>query len=131
METIDHLFFKCHLAKLVWGLLKNVFSLGSCPSSLENLSVTWMQGKGPMSSRLIMFFFAGFAWALWVTRNKMTIDIKTPADVIYTAISLLQRWSVLLKEKDRERVAQALEAIRRWMKSFKPKTTSATHVSEI
>jgi primosomal protein N' len=80
-----------------------------------------------------MFFFAGFAWALWNTRNKMAIEkifVKAPTDVIYMAISFMQRWSVLLKEKDRDRVAQALEAILSWMKNFKPKTTTATDVFE-
>ena len=104
VETVNHLFFKCHLAKLVWGLLQNIFELDSCPRSLEDLSITWLQGKGPLPNRLIIFFFAGFAWALWTTRNKMAIEksfVKTPTDVIYVAISLLQRWSVLLKEKDK------------------------------
>ena len=60
-----------------------------------------------------MFFFAGFAWALWITWNKMAIEktfVKLPTDVIYVAISFLQRWSILLKEKDKERVWQVLEA---------------------
>ena len=124
VETVNHLFFKCHLAKLVWGLLQNIFELDSCPRSLEDLSITWLQGKGPLPNRLIIFFFAGFAWALWTTRNKMAIEksfVKTPTDVIYVAISLLQRWSVLLKEKDRERVSQASEAILRWLKNFSPR----------
>jgi len=93
-----------------------------------------MQGKGPLLNRLVIFLFAGFAWALWTTRNKMAIEksfIKTPTDVIYVAVSLLQRWSVLLKEKDKERVSQALEAILRWLKNFKPKATTATDVFEI
>jgi CRISPR/Cas system-associated protein Cas7 (RAMP superfamily) len=51
--------------------------------------------------------------------------------VIYVAVSLLQRWSILLKEKDKERVSQALEAILRWLKNFKPKTTTTTDVFEI
>jgi CRISPR/Cas system-associated protein Cas7 (RAMP superfamily) len=81
-----------------------------------------------------MFFFAGFTWALWTTRNKMAIEksfVKASTDVIYVAVSLLQRWSILLKEKDKERVSQALEAILRWLKNFKPKTTTTTDVFEI
>jgi CRISPR/Cas system-associated exonuclease Cas4 (RecB family) len=86
------------------------------------------------SSWLIIFFFAGFTWALWTTRNKMATEksfIKSPTDVIYVATSFLQRWSVLLKEKDRERVQQVLEAIVKWLKNFKPKSTTATDVFEI
>lgn len=102
--------------------------------SLEDLSSLWLQGKGPLPNLLTMFVFAGFAWSLWLTRNKMATEksfVKSPTDVMYMAISLLQRWSILLKEKDRERVSQVLEAILRWLKDFKPKTTSATDVFEI
>jgi hypothetical protein len=134
VETVNHLLFKCHLAKLVWSMLQNIFELDFCPRSLEDLSIIWLQGKGPLPNRLVMFFFAGFTWALWTTRNKMAIEksfVKASTDVIYVAVSLLQRWSILLKEKDKERVSQALEAILRWLKNFKPKTTTTTDVFEI
>ena len=32
------------------------------------------------------------------------IFIKMPTDVIYVAMSFLQRWSIFLKEKDKEHV---------------------------
>lgn len=134
VETINHLFFKCHLARLVWGMLQNIFELGSCPRSVEDMSVLWLQGKGPLPKRLVMWLFAGFAWVLWTTRNKMAIEktfVKLPTDVVYVAISLLQRWSILLKEKDKERMLQVLETIQSWLKNFKPKMTSATDVFEI
>lgn len=57
--------------------------------------------------------------------------IKSPSDVIHIAISLMQRWSLLLKEEDKLSVSQILEAILGWMKCFKPKTTAATDVFEI
>jgi hypothetical protein len=61
-------------------------------------SSDWLQGKGPLPARLLMFIFADLAWALWTTRNKMTIEknfSKTPTDVIYVALSLMQQWSIL------------------------------------
>jgi hypothetical protein len=64
----------------------------------------------------------------------MTIErnfIKAPIDVLYTAISFLQRWSICLEEEDREQVSQALEAMLSWMKHFKPRSTMATDVFEI
>jgi len=126
--------FSCHLARLVWGVLQDIFELDFLPRSIEDMSMTWLHGTGPLPKRLMMFFFAGFAWALWITRNKMAIEktfVKMPTDVIYVAISFLQRWSILLKEKDKERVWQVLEAIRRWLKDFKPKISTATDVFEI
>ena len=58
---------------------------------------------------MIMFTFAGFAWALWTTRNKMAIEKgfpKAPTDIIYVALTLMQKWSILLKEEDREKLAE-------------------------
>lgn len=37
IESIDHIFFDCHLAKLGWGIIKEVFSLTDYPRSMEEL----------------------------------------------------------------------------------------------
>ena len=106
-EHINHLLFHCYLAKMCWGLTCIVFGLDPCPS-VDDLLSSWLQGMGPLPSKLVLFLFAGFAWTLWITRNKMAIENvfpKAPTDVIYTAVSLMQRWCVLLKEKDRERIS--------------------------
>jgi len=82
-------------------------------------SSDWLQGKGPLPARLVMF--AGFAWALWTTRNKMAIEKsfpKTPTDVIYLALSLMQKWSILLKEEDKRSVMQVKESLLGWLKAF-------------
>ena len=78
--------------------------------------------------------FAGFSWAIWTTRNKMAIEKKipkAPSDVIYCAISLMQKWSLLLKEEDRETFDQAKDAIIKWMKSFQPNTIVVSDIVEI
>jgi hypothetical protein len=65
-------------------------------------SSDWLQGKGPLPARLVMFIFAGFAWALWTTRNKMAIEKsfpKTPTDVIYLALSLMQNGTFYLRRR--------------------------------
>lgn len=40
-------------------------------------------GQGPLPRRLIVFGFAGFAWALWTCRNK--IEIKKMLCIIVHA----------------------------------------------
>ena len=133
-EHINHLLLNCHLAKLTWGIICSVFGLGSCPSSIDDLLGSWLQGMGPLPSKLVLFLFAGYAWMPWITRNKMVIEKvfpKAPTDVIYNAISLMQRWCTLLKEKDRERITQVLEVILSWLKNFRPNSTSATDVFEL
>jgi hypothetical protein len=48
-----------------------VLNLASVPMSIKEFSDVWLQGKWPLPIRLVKFLFAGFAWALWTTRNKM------------------------------------------------------------
>jgi hypothetical protein len=81
-----------------------------------------------------MFLFAGFAWTLWVTRNKMAIEKhfpNAPSDVLFDALSLLQRWSILLKESDRWKVLQAKDGLICWMRSFDPSLVMSTDVFEL
>lgn len=94
LESIDHIFFKCHLAKYIWSFIKEVCQLNSYPTSLDDFNSTWLMGKGPFPIWLIIFLFVGFVWALWTSRNKMTINKKFPKypiDVIFIALSLMQK----------------------------------------
>jgi len=129
LEDIHHIMFTCHLARLVWGMLQDIYCLQNIPKSLGDFSSLWLLGKGPWPKRLIVFVFASFAWALWTCRNKMRIEKKfpkVPTDVIYTGISFMQQWSYLLKEDDRERINQMKEDVLMWLKEFKNK--SNTHL---
>jgi hypothetical protein len=63
METVEHILFKCHQANLEWGLIKEVFKLKYSPVPLMEFSSYWLLGKGAMAKRLMIFVFAGFAWA--------------------------------------------------------------------
>ena len=64
----------------------------------------------------------------------MAIEQRFPkalTDVIYVALSLLQKWGVLLKEVDRQRVLHVKDDIMSWMKSFKPSLLESTDIFEI
>ena len=43
----------------------------------------------------------------------------------------MQKWSILLKEADRDKMAHVKEGIMSWMKSFKPRGVAPTDVFEI
>ena len=55
---------------------------------------------------------------------------KAPTNVMHIALSLLQKWSILLRE-DRERLGSMKEAISQWMKLFKPTSVMLSDVVEI
>jgi hypothetical protein len=56
LESIDHIFFGCVLAKMIWAILKDVFYLAWIPRSLEDFSEDWLQGKGPCHRSLLCSF---------------------------------------------------------------------------
>lgn len=56
---------------------------------------------------------------------------KMPTDVLYTAMSLMQKWSILLKAEDKEQVLQVKESIMGWLRDFKPSTTTCSDIVEI
>jgi hypothetical protein len=135
LETVDHIFFKCPMAVFVWSFIKDAFNLDSYPTSLGDFCHKWLMGKkGPLPIKLIIFLFAGFTWTLWNTRNKMAISKmfpKSPSDVVYNALSSMQKWSAALKEKDQERFTNLKNVAMGWLKEFKPTTTFLSDVYEI
>jgi hypothetical protein len=119
---------------MIWGFLKDIFKWESYPHSVKELTETWLSGKGPQPVKLTLFVFAGFAWAIWNNRNKMCIEHKfpkRPADVVYVALSYMQKWEPLLREDGRLHCSQMKDDILRWMKDFTPSSTTATDVGKI
>ena len=93
-----------------------------------------VRGQGASTKKLIIFLFSAFAWALWITRNKIAIEKKfpkAPIDVIYIALFLIQKWSVLLREKDQKQIIQAKEDILNWLKTFKMNPILQSDVIEL
>ena len=130
---MNHIFFGCLMAKLIWGIAKEVFHLVTYPRSVDHFSGVWLQGKGLLPVKLLMFVFAGFSWAIWTTGNKMAIEKRSPrapTDVVYVALTLLQKWSIMLKEVDGERILSVKEEVLQWKKSFKPSVVELSDIGE-
>ena len=56
---------------------------------------------------------------------------NVPTDVMHIALSLLQKWSILIREADRERLGRVKEAILHWMKLLKPTSVMLSNIVEI
>jgi hypothetical protein len=50
---------------------------------------------------------------------------------LYAALSLLQKWIMLLKEGDKRRMSQVKDTVICWMRRFKPSPEMPTDIYEI
>jgi hypothetical protein len=67
---------------------------------MRELLSDWLPVKFGTSFQTGFTCFAGLAWALWTTRNKITIQKMFPEKsiiVVYNALSYIQKWRVQMK----------------------------------
>jgi len=69
-ESIQHLFFECHVAKFVWNVVFVTFGIVP-PSSITNMLGTWLRGFNLRSRKLLLIGATAMCWAIWLSRNEV------------------------------------------------------------
>ena len=113
-EDANQVVFKCHLAKFAWSAVRDAFHSNWNPTSGANLLTLIKTQKGS-SARIALRCVGALLWALWTTRNKITIEKKFPnhpADVIFKCHLFLQTWISFGKECNVERMMEAMMRIK-------------------
>jgi hypothetical protein len=114
MESINHIFFSCVFARLLWSGIREAFGVQWNPTSLADFLVI-LQQLTPIVRQAFWILFAAQSWALWLIRNKLTIENsfpKQPADCFYKTAMFLQLWRPLLKEKHVDKMDIIIGALR-------------------
>jgi hypothetical protein len=102
-ETIQHLFFDCPWARLLWNAISISFNV-SFPTSCENLFGTWLRGFEKKQRNMVLLGVAAFRWALWLSRNEVVFQRSKPLSflqVMFKGIYWIRSWSILSKEEDK------------------------------
>jgi hypothetical protein len=71
------------------------------------------------------------AWAIWKTRNNMCIRkifLDKPIDIIHLCLSFVQRWKILMKELERNKVEALTSLMLQHIRNFRP---LASHLSDV
>ena len=114
VEDSDHIFFHCHLAKLIWSCVRDWLNVSWAPASFAELRVLTHDLSG-VSRRLFWVGLGALCWSLWTTRNKFTIKHvfpAKPADCLFQSCALLQQWKSLTKDDDHEAFTALTSKIR-------------------
>ena len=72
-ETIQHLFFECPLAKVVWCIVHMTFGI-SPPKNTRNLFGNWLNGVDKRVKGHIRVGICALLWAMWHVRNDLTFN---------------------------------------------------------
>jgi hypothetical protein len=69
-ESIQHLFFACPLAKLLWGIVSLTFGMRR-PGCVEHLFGPWLRSFSKKQRNLVLIGVAALCWAIWISRNDI------------------------------------------------------------
>ena len=67
-ETIQHLFFSCPFAKMIWRIVHMAFNI-STPTSINNMFGNWLLGVPRNEKVQIRVGVCALLWAIWNIRN--------------------------------------------------------------
>jgi hypothetical protein len=59
---VDHLLFRCRIAKFCYRFIREAFGWKDQPVSVENLASNWLKSKFGQSHQIILFLFTGLGY---------------------------------------------------------------------
>lgn len=68
LESAEHIFVQCVLARFSWSVFRDVCEWGTIPISMDNIHGKLVEGSSNMNRKFV-FIFGCLAWSLWLIRN--------------------------------------------------------------
>jgi hypothetical protein len=100
IETIDHLFFRCSIAKVTWVMVAKSINRKDIPSDIDHC---WLWLKNIYRGwTLYITGVSAICRAIWKARNKMCFEnalIKSPNEILCHACALMTHWAGISKKE--------------------------------
>jgi hypothetical protein len=103
LETIQHLFFDCPLARSVWNVVYITFGVRP-PVSFAHLLGSWVRSFPAKIRNQCLVGLAALLWALWLNRNEAVFQnsfANSFVQVIFRGTYWTRCWSLLSKEEEK------------------------------
>jgi hypothetical protein len=68
-EYVDHLIFTCHLAVLVWSVIKEGMKWERILKNVKEFNDECLLERGNKYNGVLFFLFGAVCWTLWLNRN--------------------------------------------------------------
>jgi hypothetical protein len=114
-EDVNHIFFSCSPARFMWSVVRQLLGCSWSPTSFAQFYAI-LSGFAGRPRRLLWMLFMAQSWALWLIRNKLTLESKLicqPADILFKTIIFLQLWCPSTKHQDKEGIQELIRQLRR------------------
>lgn len=102
-ESVNHLFFTCPTAKVVWIVIAKYIGVDDIPESL-NQCWKWCEKWLPAGKKIHMWGVSVVCWAIWKAQNKACFEgvlIKNPIQIICHAGALMRFWTGLYADVEK------------------------------
>ena len=114
IETSQHLFFECSIARVIWRAIGVTLGTDLCPKNCWQFFV-WCYSFIPDYERFYTVVLGAVTWSIWLARNRATFEnkmIKSPFEIVYSACSFLLYWAGLQPVEEVARLRLGAEMIR-------------------
>jgi len=112
-ENIEHLFFTCPVAKVIWGVVGTSIGANNIPSTLGQYK-NWIRRWLPGGNRIYTFGLSAICWAIWKRRNEACFDskpLKNPTEIITYACALMSFWSGLYGQEMQGKILEGVKTL--------------------
>ena len=112
-ESIVHLFFRCHMARLLWRIIFITFGLTKS-NNIVHLFGSWLQDFMWEKKKVLFTCLCALLWSIWLSRNDVffhNTQKQTVLQILIRATYLTRSWAILQKEEDRCLIADARRAL--------------------
>ena len=117
VESTDHIFISCSVAKLIWSIMLCAFDVGRKPESVQDLFGGWLRRFVKKKKSLIIVGIAALLWAIWNARNEICFEnkkIHDPFVIIHRVTQLINSWAILQpKQGSREELMWGAKLLER------------------
>ena len=112
-EPVNHLFFNCSVAKVVWATVATCLGASNIPTSFDQ-SWRWCEQWIPKGNQFYAVGIAAICWSIWKMRNIIYFHGKkfhNPLEIVSHACALMKFWVGLQKEDDKEALIKGVETM--------------------
>ena len=96
-EIIQHLFFDCQMARIIWRIVQASFNISPLVSIFHMFN-GWLNGINKELMYKILVGASAICWTIWLNRNDMVFNnfrAVTPLQIIFRGTYWIRFWALL------------------------------------